>query len=274
MAGAMLARMKENSFDASLLDPFVQVLPAELRQRWLDLVRPAVRFRMREDGDGPAVWRYGGEPNLPDEMPWPVKEGEGPLNYMGALDCAGIPRHELDIPLPADGTLLFFLHDNYADWDSLDRARVVYVPASAATSPRQLPEETVGGDNFYDGEDFLVVDRAVPTMPDTDTYMIDALGIPQNAKDALGGLQWDLDGEVGDWLYQIGGHPTWIQNPHVESEGFIGTGNEKEDLAYLERDWLLLAMTPGSGDGTFYWFMRSADLADGRFDRAVLNFQC
>ncbi|MGW8667656.1 DUF1963 domain-containing protein [Streptomyces niveus] len=265
--------MTENPFDASVLDPLVQVLPAELRQRWLDMVRPAVRFRMREDGDGPAVWRYGGEPNLPDEMPWPVKEGEGPLNYMGALDCAGIPRHALDIPLPADGTLLFFLHDTYAEWESPDRARVVYVPASAATSPRQRPEETVDGDNSYDGEEFLVVDRSVPTMPNIYTCMIDALGIPQNAKSALGDLQWDLDHELGHWYYQIGGHPKWIQDPNVQSEGFVGTGDEKEDLAYLERDWLLLAMTPDWGGGTFYWFMRSADLADGRFDRAVLDFQ-
>ncbi|MFE4538673.1 DUF1963 domain-containing protein [Streptomyces scopuliridis] len=213
------------------------MLPVELRQRWLELVRPALHFYGRGDGDGdgdgPTVWWYGGEPDLPDDVPWPVLEGMGPLNYVATLDCSGVPRHGLDIPLPEDGRLVFFIHEDLGE-TARDRATVIHVPASTATRPRRCPEETLGSVFAHETEQFLVVKGVVPTIPDTGTVMVTALGIPGECGEDLAHCLDDLEQELPWWQSQVGGHPHWAQYPILlDSEGNLCGPSDLRDPAYM-----------------------------------------
>lgn len=92
--------------------------------------------------DGTPVGRYGGLPRLPAGMAWPSC-GRGPLPFVAGLDCAALPRVE-GLALPADGSLLFFLHherayEAFSVVGEQEFARVVYVPAGVDTAPAEEP---------------------------------------------------------------------------------------------------------------------------------------
>ncbi|MFS8204254.1 DUF1963 domain-containing protein [Streptomyces sp. CWNU-52B] len=72
--------------------------------------------------------RTGGLPSLPDGTDWP--EGREPL--LLTVDCAALPRDVLDIELPADGHLLFFMEIEYPP----ESSAVLHVPAGARTTER------------------------------------------------------------------------------------------------------------------------------------------
>lgn len=50
-------------------------LPVDVADVWLSLLRPGIRLVAADDGDGPLVGHLGGEPELPDDLAWPVWEG-------------------------------------------------------------------------------------------------------------------------------------------------------------------------------------------------------
>ncbi|NEA98093.1 DUF1963 domain-containing protein [Streptomyces sp. SID13726] len=62
--------------------------------------------------DGVPVGQMGGLARLPEGMPWPACDSM-PLPFIASFDCAALPRVD-DLPLPADGSLLFFLHHDRA----------------------------------------------------------------------------------------------------------------------------------------------------------------
>jgi hypothetical protein len=93
--------------------------------------------------DGVPVGRSGGLPRLPLGMEWPSSEA-GPLPFVASVDCAALPRVD-GLALPADGSLLFFLHheDAHEAFDvtgEQEHARVVYVPVGAETVTAEEPE--------------------------------------------------------------------------------------------------------------------------------------
>lgn len=96
--------------------------------------------------DGVPVGQMGGLPRLPAGMPWPAC-GSMPLPFIASFDCAALPRVD-DLPLPADGSLLFFLHhdrayderEEFDKDDEMEYARVVYVPAGTPMVTAQEPD--------------------------------------------------------------------------------------------------------------------------------------
>ncbi|MEV0895686.1 DUF1963 domain-containing protein [Actinoplanes sp. NPDC049802] len=118
------------------------------------------------------VGRRGGSPRLPVGMPWPTDSDGDPLPFVGSIDCAALPRVG-GLPLPADGSLLVFLHHEEA-FDTFDRdleqgyARIVYVPAgtdTVAEAPVDQPEHVfVTGSEFIGPEQdlFAVVHADLP----------------------------------------------------------------------------------------------------------------
>ena len=137
-----------------------------------------LRFQIRAGREqvGDRVGRFGGLPELPVGMPWPAyKEplasaGE-PLPFMFSLDCAALPRVP-DLPLPADGSLLFFVDPESAKecgTMSIEReqacAEVVYVPAGTPTEeaaqPAVEPEEAAK---------FLIPEQALYATVQADVY--------------------------------------------------------------------------------------------------------
>ncbi|MEV5605288.1 DUF1963 domain-containing protein [Streptomyces sp. NPDC052299] len=89
-------------------------------------------------GDGVPVGHIGGLPRLPVGMEWPSAENI-PLPLLLSVDCAALPGVD-GFDLPADGTLLFFVHQQLDHEDRSGRyARVVHVPDGTETVVAEAP---------------------------------------------------------------------------------------------------------------------------------------
>ncbi|MER6159109.1 YwqG family protein [Streptomyces sp. NPDC001868] len=277
----------------------VDLLPAELAERWTALVRPCARLRRAAEGE-PVAATLGGEPELPAGADWPEHPGHGPLSFVASVRCAALPREGLGEGFPPDGTLLFFAVDFSVDssvdssvgssFEGRGGAHVLYVPAGTPTFPVAAPQELTPSPR---------TDLTAPpeeSAPD--------LWLPRARQALLGeGELWPHPRRIPSELrpfhrafgrlrtrvgHQIGGHALPVQGP-VEYE--IAGAELGEGLPWgdplLDREaerWVLLAQFDGAGDGagelswggagTLYWFIRPEDLTAHRFGGARLVVQC
>ncbi|MFE7332738.1 YwqG family protein [Streptomyces sp. NPDC057565] len=291
----MIKRMTYGSSEA-LRTLAHQHLPFDVAERWVGLLRPAVRLEAAAAADI-AVGQIGGLPKLPVDVEWPSWAGHGPLSFIASLDCALLPVGAVDIMLPAEGTLSFFYFDGQLDdGDALvlaeDReswggARVLYTPAEEKWGERDVP----AGLQPYPKVPLtarLGMTTSEPWHPQVrDVFAPGApLGNrydhPVCSRDFLDAL-WEFDREVG---HQIGGHAHSVQNP-VEIE--VAEAVMDRDVSWgdpaLDKEisnWVLLTQFDSDdaadmmwGDaGALYWLIRPQDLAERRFDRAMFTWQC
>src|SRR6266567_4063514 len=86
--------------------------------------------------------RLGGRPNLPKEIPWPVRENGQPLSFIAQLDLSVLPPVR-GFPLPKGGSLFFFYDAEEMPWgfDPKDKscAQVIYIPSGLATNGVRAP---------------------------------------------------------------------------------------------------------------------------------------
>ena len=268
-------------------------------QTWLGLLRPSFHLRALEPDDA-VVGYLGGDPELPADVEWPTWEGHGPLYLVAALDCAQVPTQHLDIPLPADGTLLFFYFDGlgentvaYNDPESVKNGtRVLYIPAGTEVAPRSRPDGEAPYPRLELGGEMIA------TVPDNGhPELIAAFGDPEDGSDYCDYPTTDPDG-TGFWEaltafrrdhsphHRVGGYALPLQG-QVEPEGaqVLHPADDEQDekarkdtaaqlvlLAQIDSD----ARTQmGWGDaGRLYWLIRRDDLAAGRFDEATFTWQC
>lgn len=145
--------LDEVNWREPLADMGREHLPPDLAQRFIELLRPA--FNLDTHIDGPVVGQLGGLPVLPDDLPWPMWKFSAdtpmaPLPYRARINCGAVPSNQLDIPLPAAGTLHFF-----ADSDCPDEppgqhrgSRILYVPAGVDVRERQPPYDPTSVDQL------------------------------------------------------------------------------------------------------------------------------
>ncbi|MFD7663399.1 YwqG family protein [Streptomyces sp. NPDC059788] len=257
-------------------------LPAGVAERWTALLRPAVRLTRPDDRrspmSGPVVGHLGGLPELPANEPWPVWEGNGPLSFVASVSLFALGGAALDIPLPDEGTLLFFV--SYGPGQVGDGvpglgpegqrgARVLYVPEGTPVAERGAPE---GIEPYH-----RVRLSAEPemTFPDREDFWLGDLVGAQTLDDLP---EWAdvfrdaLDDLGPDVRHRIGGHPTGVQ-------GGVGLDDLGEDED--PDDWVLLAQIDTDHrawmdwvhQGTLYWLITRADLAARNFAAARFTWQ-
>ncbi|MFE7096551.1 YwqG family protein [Streptomyces erythrochromogenes] len=267
--------------------------------RWIALLRPGLR--LAHAGDGPVAGRLGGLPDLPLGMPWPAWEGHGPLSHIASLDCAALTAAgDSGLPLPASGTLLFFLFDGRlddedcmvypSDPETRPGSRVLHVPAGTPTRRHPAPAE------LSPYPEVALTAQAGLSVPTSDAPNVRAaFGAtgdshawrrhPVNARPFDSALR-ALDTHPSRSGHRLGGHPVPVQEP-VEWEvarGVLGPDAAWQDSRLDDEaaEWVLLAQidTDRAADmmwgdvGTAYWLIRPADLAAGRFEEAVFTWQC
>jgi hypothetical protein len=97
-----------------------QLEPCGLEDRLAEvkaLLRPSLRLRLdalevedEDDDEGEREvggTRFGGDPDLPPELPWPAVEGE-PMVFVAQLDLGRISAFDTAAELPREGLLSFF----------------------------------------------------------------------------------------------------------------------------------------------------------------------
>jgi hypothetical protein len=145
---------------------------AQDAETWIGLLRPAFHLRALLPGETPVAY-LGGDPLMPTDAAWPQWPGHGPLSFVAALDCSEVPAHELDIPFPPSGVLLFFYFDGlgentvvYSDPDSvINGTRVLYAPADAELALRTAPDGATPFPRLLLGGELIATARRTTRTP-------------------------------------------------------------------------------------------------------------
>ncbi len=237
--------------------------------------------------------RVGGCPDVPPGFIWP-RYKDLPLSFIAQLHLDDIPTHQVDIPLPQNGSLLFFYDSKQRTWgfDPQDRGSALVLFTEAApdkltrlNAPKDMPKIGL----FNSCQIHLEASVNLP----------DAWSIHYQPE--LSDSERDKLFEYFDWYrsqtvgpnHRIGGHAECVQNPMelecqlVTNGLYCGNSSGYKDprRALLEEsatDWKLLLQIDSDDDasmmwgdvGTIYFWIRDADLRDRQFDHAWLILQC
>ncbi|MEU4805668.1 YwqG family protein [Actinosynnema sp. NPDC023587] len=258
--------------------------------------------------DEQVVGQRGGLPRLPVGAEWPSDKRGNPLPFIASVDCAVLPRVGR-LPLPEDGSLLFFLHhedDLLAPLgtDVPEFARVVHVPAGAETAVASPPPGHDSTTPFHENIPFLApegplsawVQPELPEWIEEDDYDFDELdsAIEEQLLDELEHVEdlcelvdelWpDADGNlvitIGGYCSEIGGQDDpWTQMARAgitsrrDDSDFPGSERfypGEVEKYRLTREWLPLAQFGTRSEVHHGCFLISRDdLADKRFDRTL-----
>jgi uncharacterized protein YwqG len=235
------------------------------------LGRDAVRLLTGSAARGSrGVSRLGGDPELPDDVMWPVFRGR-PQHFLAQVDLAEVHAVFPESPLPAAGRLLFFRHAD-PDWWSehpvhaVESAALLYVPADRPLRSRPSP----AGQAFRPQP--VALQREV-TFPYDIAERVEFLAEQAGLFDAVDQGQLDellhhadsLANHAGEVpMHRLLGCASPIQSQPV------GPGCSL--LAQIDSDASTGMMWGDSG--IIYWWLRDADLAAGRWDRAIWEEQC
>ncbi|MEI7057888.1 DUF1963 domain-containing protein [Nocardioides sp. CCNWLW239] len=218
-------------------------------ERWLETTtRPCAS--LGGSPDGPVAGRFGGLPPMPEDEPVPD------LPFLAVVDLAAVPPDATDLPLPRDGTILFFADTSGSvPWTRRDWFRLLYVPAGTPVSERGPIDEQRR--QVHPPHDLhLAFDPSLPNRGDhySDTF---------RHGDELGEVWWDVSGDLQTGgQVQIGGYP-WVWNKDPVHEHHHGPD-----------DWVLFAelATDEGLLGNVHWVIRRDDLAAGRFATARASY--
>ncbi|MFI1488727.1 DUF1963 domain-containing protein [Streptomyces sp. NPDC020747] len=260
----------ESGWDAPDID---RVLETELP----GMVRRRVSLSSKPTGAAPA-FRLGGLPRLPADVAWPIHSSccGLTLSYIGALDCAALPRDHLAAPLPDSGQVLFFYASDAEAEDcnivrDPDAFAVLYVPDTVEAAERTPPEskyqpEIAERVDLYAIPSLeLGLDHFYCQLPDEELERFD---------DAIRGM-WN---ESEQCLDGVGGYPSAQQYPPewaMARDEHERTGGDMEELeARARQEWMVLLHVfefPTENGEYLNYMIRLDDLAAGRFDRVVLS---
>jgi hypothetical protein len=262
-------------------------LSAEIADRWIAMLRPGLRLRPAAPGET-VVCRLGGNPRLPEAAAWPEWPEHGPLTFVAEVECAALPRDELDLAFPAEGSLLFFYFDGQfdggdalvlgADISSLLGGRVLYVEPGADVAERSAPDgiepyscQHLAGDIVLTAPDFSHPEAAwMFHGPGTEATFAREFTEDVHALHSPG--------------HQIAGHARPVQGAveHEVATPVVTSATGPGGVSAPAHEWRLLAQVVSDGRskmmwgdfGTLYWLITAEDLAARRFDRARMTWQC
>ena len=166
----------------------------------LAVARPELRLEL--DGElapdaPPGRSRIGGDPDLPEGVPWPVHEGHR-FSFMAQLDLAslGIP---VGWPLPQVGTLSVFMGDDEERFEVPHR--VLYFPPGSALTRRAPPEDIPCADEAHAGLEVRAL-RAKPaiSLPGYGSALVVGMNLDEDTLDRYLVLEQKLGGGYGKLL--------------------------------------------------------------------------
>ncbi|MFD4638044.1 DUF1963 domain-containing protein [Lentzea sp. NPDC058436] len=259
------------------------------------------------DPDEQAVGQKGGLPRLPVGAEWPGSANGSPLPFIASIDCAALPRAE-GLPLPADGSLLFFLHheddvEDEAHTSVPVHARALHVPAGTETAVASPPSDHDTRTFFHENIPFLLpehpisawIETALPKWISEEEYdfnseveerLFDDLKHVEQLRELVDEL-WPDSGRgatirIGGYVSNIGGQDTpWTQMAYAGLTSQLDhpalPGQERLNRSEVEeyrliREWLPLAQFYTTSEFYYGCFLISSDdLAGGHFDR-MLSF--
>lgn len=239
------------------------------RSAVLALARPAVAIRTRLASEAKlrvGTTKFGGRPDLEAGADWPACD-EGPLEFLAQFDLAEVRRTIAGRALPPDGLLSFFMYHHYNNDEFGDEPgrgypgglQIVHTPAGTVLERLDPPED-------MDDE------QGAPKTAVCRVVLADALDVPRPTDDA--------------WADEFG--PDFPKNLEHELVPKSVWNSDHQLFGYARvtvlgqdpipgPEWELLLRFDSDdrlgwnwGDGhRLFWYVRTADLPDRRFDRTT-----
>ncbi len=267
-----------DSIPADVRDAFTAAdLTGITADELLRVVRPAIEFDLT-GGRRPVelevgASRFGGLPDLPDDVPWPTfsYDDEAYLPFIMQVNLADVAVLDLERLLPETGMLLFFSDTSP---DDIGDARVLHVDAPVELLRRRdLPDDL---SDRLDDDDFVA---RLPewrltfaqrfTLPSAE-FLAARADLADSDKRALAELRRLLDqrGPTGDTTgSRLLGWPDNQQGEFLSSHKQIvllqlcGEGLRAPRIDRVFRHWC--------GDGLIHTVLARKHLRKRRFDRAT-----
>lgn len=254
-----------------------------LRQRLVDLAKPAAFARPDGDGDIAATGsRLGGPVWLPSDMQAPVDRAGRRLLFLAQVDFADLPDI---LGFPGEGVLQFFLGTDVffgANFDDLlsGEYAVLHHPDPAKLTTRHEATAWDAGDaESY--SPFMTREAQEVGVPlrfgPSTLHRPDAYATPANFHE-LPDFEWtsamdelmDEGEKPGDGsVAHVGGHPRFTQD-----DPRLGEGNPLQpfDSVLLQLGYSEHVMIGDMGEMSF--MIRSGDLARGDFSKIIYTWDC
>lgn len=269
-----------------------EMLPARA-EAILALARPAIELLPTEQPGEPERTggsRYGGRPDLPDDIAWPLA-GSEPLLFLAQLDFAELAPHDRGGRLPNDGMVWFF-----TDGDSAMGAtppggeewQVFYRAGTPALKRRQPPPAEIWlGEPIYPEilPNLALGFRPFLSLPGMLSPRYAPLKLTEPERDALFAVQDAMSGaEPLPTCHKVLGYPEPAQGEVEEclSGGLPFRERPRDDdpshlqlLLQIDSVFDIASTRFCWGDaGKLYFMLHEQDLAARRFDRTMFAMQC
>ena len=266
------------------------------------LVRPSLRLVADEDVDDPqaaesaesAGLRIGGRPLLAPGVDWPRRKDGAPLSLVAQIslaDVAELADGEDQADFPTEGSLAFF-------YDAVDQSVWGFSPTdSEGWAVLHCPDGVGALRDFPTelDEEGRFSPIALTTVRELTFPPAGSFEVEQLVGDAKAEKYWAVLGEdeEDETITRFLGHPEPVQGEmqvecQLASNGvYVGnskgyTSPEGIRLRPGAADWRLLLQVDSFDDigmmwgdsGRLYWWIREADLAEGRWDATWLVLQC
>lgn len=224
-----------------------------------------------------APWtsKVGGLPYFPKGQSFPIGVDGRPLYFLAQINFSEVPQLT---PFPAAGLLQFYIGDddlygmNFDDGFCQDQFRVIYHPDVQLDTNLLHESITCGGYDLlpHHPEECYPLNFSIEReyLPNTDYQFNDRFGADFFQR--FGGKEWEVVEQFGRMLrsqgHKLGGYAYFTQDdPRLTSDPMML-------LLQLDSDEGMDLMWGDMGVGHF--FIRSADLAELRFDRVLYDWDC
>lgn len=273
---------------------------SELKEKYKELLRNCIGVEIKGAADGKSLTYFGGAPYVPKGFKWPYFETDSiddsavklrPLSFLAQFDCRDFAAYDKDNLLPHTGVLSFFysVESNRWGFDPKDEgcSRVYWFENTDELIPAPFPADLAEDYRFPSMTIALTAADSYPDYESPGKYDSDEYDEFFDA----------LHADDGESITKLLGWADAIQSemePECELIGggyYLGNSRDnipretRDEAARVGRDkWRLLLQLDTVEDGDFelmfgdggriYFWIRSEDLANRRFDRTWLILQC
>ena len=251
------------------------------------------------EGDPMHFDSFGGAPELPASLSWPLNRNGRPLMFLGQIQLSNLAGFDIPAECPRKGRLYFFCDGiEGGDFPRLGYKpetkqgwRVLYEPDESLELNAVEPPDELSAREIFPC--VVLTPTQDITLPATRSIGLSAL--PEMNQDT-----WErflaLRNEIGPDAprHRMFGHPDAIQGCMQRMAQFISNGAilPKGVYSYYEHpraaelmpgahDWILLLQIDSENDwvywgdaGSLYFWIKRSDLAERRFQNVWFFMQC
>lgn len=264
----------------------------------IEHTRQGIRLSKKqvEDYASPCHSRIGGDPDLPEEIEWPLTSEGTPMTFLAQLQLRDVAAHDATASLPLVGMLYFFIGVDEPAYNIEHRVLYLTEDQTAAAVRRQAPEETALEEEFTG---YRMEARATLEPPNYAYVDDEIVEDEEHDFESYEDLCHQLTGMKSDDIATIFGYPS-TQHGDCEHEAalmlLIGSeynysmeeamqqitdhcGGNVEQAQQEIRDTLLLLAIDSDDDVGFCWwdagelqfYIRKEDLMAKNFERTYCS---